>query len=211
MFFVRVPLRNALVTHVSTQTRAGIGDLRARQSQEESLLHGLAKFRGLNLRAKAGESLVLTDGENCVQRISSELIAISVLKIPRHPPLFYTDMADDARETPPRLAVSDSRLLWERGVVLPPFEAAQTWAVDLAVDLAHGRVQLMPPVSVSNGRAVQLYQLLCDVKTRPASCRGLAFGHFLGCCRPCTSASRLLGRKIAVAHAGAAHYSIRRK
>ena len=58
-------------------------------------------------------------------------------------------MADDARETPPRLAVSDSRLLWERGVVLPPFEASQTWAVDLAVDLAHGRVQLMPPVSVS--------------------------------------------------------------
>ena len=86
-------------------------------------------------------------------------------------------MADDARETPLRIAVSDSRLLWERGVVLPPFDASQTWAVDLAVDLAHGRVQRMPPVSVSNGRAVQLYQLLCDVKTRPASCRGLAFGH----------------------------------
>ena len=63
-FFVRVQLRNALVIHVSTQTRAGIGDLRARQSQEESFLHGLAKFRGLNRRAKAGESLVLTDGEN---------------------------------------------------------------------------------------------------------------------------------------------------
>ena len=79
LFFVRrVPLRNALVTHVSTQTRAGIGDLRARQSQEESLLHGLAKFRGLNRRAKAGESLVLTDGENCLQRISLELIAISL-------------------------------------------------------------------------------------------------------------------------------------
>ena len=78
-FFVRVPLRNALVTrHVSTQTRAGIGDLRARPSQEESLLHGLANFRGLNRRAKAGESLVLTDGENCVQRISSELIAVSL-------------------------------------------------------------------------------------------------------------------------------------
>ena len=104
-------------------------------------------------------------------------------------------MADDARETPPRLAVSDSRLLWEKGVVLPPFDASQTWAVDLAVDLAHGRVQLMPPVSVSNGRAVQLYKLLCDVKTRPASCRGLAFGQFLGRCRPCTSASRLLGRR----------------
>ena len=71
-------IRNALVTHVSTQTRAGIGDLRARQSQEESLLHGLAKFRGLNRRAKAGESLVLTDGESCVQRISSELIAVSL-------------------------------------------------------------------------------------------------------------------------------------
>jgi len=42
-------------------------------------LHGLAKFRGLNRRAKAGESLVLTDGgENCVQRISSELIAVSL-------------------------------------------------------------------------------------------------------------------------------------
>jgi len=39
------------------------------------------------------------------------------------------------------------------------------------------------------------YQLLCDVKTRPASCRGLAFRHFLGRCRPCTSASRLLGRR----------------
>jgi len=114
---------------------------------------------------------------------------------PHSSPTFYTGMADDARETPPRLAVSDSRLLWERGVVLPPFEASQTWAVDLAVDLAHGRVQLMPPVSVSNGRAVQLYQLLCDVKTRLASCRGLAFGHFLGRCRPCTSASRLLGRR----------------
>jgi len=61
---VRVPLRNTLVTRVSTQKRAGIGDLRARQSQEESLLHGLAKFRGMNRRAKAGESLVLTDGEN---------------------------------------------------------------------------------------------------------------------------------------------------
>ena len=108
-------------------------------------------------------------------------------------PTFYTGRADDARETPPRLAVSDSRLSWERGVVLPPFEACQTWAVDLAVDLAHGRVQRMPPVSVSNCRAVQLYQLLCDVKTRPASCRGLAFWHFLGRCRPCTSASRLLG------------------
>ena len=76
--FVRAQLRNALVIHVSTQTRAGIGDLRARQSQEESLLHGLAKFRGLNRRAKAGESLVLTDGENCVQRISSELISVSL-------------------------------------------------------------------------------------------------------------------------------------
>ena len=112
---------------------------------------------------------------------------------PHSSPTFYTGMADDARETPPRLAVSDSRLLWERGVVLPPFEASQTWAVDLAVDLAHGRVQLMPPVPVSHGRAVQLYKLLCDVKTR--RCRGLAFGQFLGRCRPCTSASRLLGRR----------------
>ena len=41
-------------------------------------MHGLAKFRGLNRRANAGESLVLTDGENCVQRISSELIAVSL-------------------------------------------------------------------------------------------------------------------------------------
>ena len=77
-FFVRVPFRNALVTHGSTKTRAGIGDLRAWQSPVESLLHGLVKFRGLNRRAKAGESLVLTDGENCVQRISSELIAVSL-------------------------------------------------------------------------------------------------------------------------------------
>ena len=81
-FFVRVPLRNALVTHVSTQTRAGIGDLRARQSQEESLLHGLAKFRGLNRRAKSGESFVLTDGErNSLQRISSKLILTRYPKI----------------------------------------------------------------------------------------------------------------------------------
>ena len=77
-FFVRAPLRNALGRHVRTQTRAGIGDLRARQSQGDSLLHGLAKFRGLNRRAKAGESLVVTNGENCVQRISSELIAVSL-------------------------------------------------------------------------------------------------------------------------------------
>jgi len=88
-------------------------------------------------------------------------------------------MADDARETPPRLAVSDSRLSWERGVVLPPFEASQTWAVELAVNLAHGRVQRMPPVLVSNGLAVQLYQLLCDANTRPASCHNLTFKHFL--------------------------------
>ena len=88
-------------------------------------------------------------------------------------------MADDARETPLRLAVSDSRLSWERGVVLPPFEASQTWAVELAVNLAHGRVQQMPPVLVSNGLAVQLYQLLCDANTRPASCNNLTFKHFL--------------------------------
>ena len=88
-------------------------------------------------------------------------------------------MADDARETPPRLAVSDSRLSWERGVVLPPFEASQTWAVELAVNLAHGRVQRMPPVLVSNGLAVQLFQLLCDANTRPASCNNLTFKHFL--------------------------------
>ena len=88
-------------------------------------------------------------------------------------------MADDARETPPRLAVSDSRLSWERGVVLPPFEASQTWAVELAVSLAHGRVQQMPPVLVSNGLAVQLYELLCDKKTRPTSCDNLTFKHFV--------------------------------
>ena len=88
-------------------------------------------------------------------------------------------MADDARETPPRLAVSDSRLSWERGVVPPPFEASQTWAVELAVNLAHGRVQQMPPVLVSNGLAVQLYELLCDANTRPPSCHNLTFKHFL--------------------------------
>ena len=88
-------------------------------------------------------------------------------------------MADDARETPLRIAVSDSRLSWERGVVLPPFEASQTWAVELAVNLAHGRVQRMPPVLVSNGLAVQLFQLLCDANTRPASCHNLTFKHFL--------------------------------
>merc|ERR1711988_46748 len=89
-FFVRVPLRNALVIHVSTQTRAGIGDLRARQSPGGSRVHGLAKFRGLNRRAKAGESLVLTDGENCVQRISNQLRThcdFTVPKIPTHSPL----------------------------------------------------------------------------------------------------------------------------
>ena len=121
-------------------------------------------------------------------------------------------MADDARETPPRLAVSDSRLLWERGVVLPPFEASQTWAVDLAVNLAHGRVQLMPPVSVSNGRAVQLYKLLCDVKTRPASCRGLAFGRTSwGAVSLALRHLGYWGGEIAVAHAGAAHDSMRRQ
>ena len=88
-------------------------------------------------------------------------------------------MADDARETPLRIAVSDSRLSWERGVVLPPFEASQTWDVELAVNLAHGRVQRMPLVLVSNGLAVQLFQLLCDAHPRPASCRGLAVRHFL--------------------------------
>jgi len=88
-------------------------------------------------------------------------------------------MADDARATPLRIAVSDSRLSWERGVVLPPFEASQTWAVELAVNLAHGRVQQMPPVLVSNGLAVQLYQLLCDDNTRPPSCNNLTFKHFL--------------------------------
>ena len=88
-------------------------------------------------------------------------------------------MADDARETPPRLAVSDSRLSCERGVVQPPFEASQTWAIELAVNLAHGRVRRMPLVLVSNGLAVQLYQLLCDANTRPASCHNLTFKHFL--------------------------------
>jgi len=63
--------------------------------------------------------------------------------------------------------------------VLPPFEASQTWAVELAVNLAHGRVQQMPPVLVSNGLAVQLYQLLCDKKTRPPSCHNLTFKHFV--------------------------------
>ena len=88
-------------------------------------------------------------------------------------------MADDARETPPRLVVSDSRLSWERGVVPPPFEASQTWAVELAVNLAQGRVQQMPPVLVSNGLAVQLHQLLCDRETRPTSCDNLTFKHFV--------------------------------
>jgi len=37
----------------------------------------------------------------------------------------------------------------------------------------------MPPVLVSNGLAVQLYQLLCDANTRPASCNNLTFKHFL--------------------------------
>ena len=88
-------------------------------------------------------------------------------------------MADDARETQRRITVSDSRLSWERGVVPPPFEASQTWAVELAVNLAHGRVQQMPPVLVSNGLAVQLYELLCDKKTRPTSCDNLTFKHFV--------------------------------
>ena len=83
------------------------------------------------------------------------------------------------RNATPRLAVSDSRLSWERGVVLPPFEASQTWAVELAVNLAHGRVQQMPPVLVSNGLAVQLYPLLCDANSRPSRCHNLTFKHFL--------------------------------
>ena len=32
---------------------------------------------------------------------------------------------------------------------------------------------------VSNGLAVQLFQLLCDTNTRPASCHNLTFKHFL--------------------------------
>ena len=64
-------------------------------------------------------------------------------------------------------------------MVPPPFEASQTWAVELAVNLAHGRVQQMPPVLVSNGLAVQLHQLLCDRKTRPTSCDNLTFKHFV--------------------------------
>ena len=88
-------------------------------------------------------------------------------------------MADDARETQRRITVSDSRLSWERGVVPPPFEASQTWAVELAVNLAQGRVQQMPPVLVSNGLAVQLHQLLCDRETRPTSCDNLTFKHFV--------------------------------
>ena len=65
-------------------------------------------------------------------------------------------------------------------MVLPPFEPCKTLAVDLAVDLAHGRVQQrMQPVSLSNGLALQLYELLCDVNTRPASCHNLTFKHFL--------------------------------
>ncbi len=89
-------------------------------------MHDLAKFRGLNRRVKAGESLVLTDGENCFQRIRSELIAISLSQNHHPTPNFYTGMVDDARETPSGLAVSDSRLSWERGVVLPPFAPSQT-------------------------------------------------------------------------------------
>ena len=92
--------------------------------------------------------------------------------------------------------LSLTRLSWKRGVELSPFEVSNTRAVELAVDLAHGQhVQRISSVSVSNGLAVKLYQLLCDVTTRPASCRGLTFRHFL-CrrCRPCTSAYRFMGR-----------------
>jgi len=120
-------------------------------------------------------------------------------------------MADDALETPPRLTVSDSRLLWERGVVLPPFNASHTWAIDLAVDLAHGRVQLMPPVSVSNGRAVQLYNCCATSRhARPAAAASLS-GTSWGAVGLALRHLGYWGGEIAVAHAGAAHYSMRRK
>ena len=104
-------------------------------------------------------------------------------------------MADDARETQPRLTVSDSRLSWERGVVPPPFEASQTWAVELAVNLAHGRVQRMPPVLVSNGLAVQLTSCCATpTRARPAATTLLS-STSCELSRPCTSASRLMGRR----------------
>ena len=115
-------------------------------------------------------------------------------------------MADDKRESE---AKSDGRqpaasvLNWIRGEELPPFEPGNAAAVELAVALARGRASLDSPVLISNGLALQLYQLLCESATRPASCRGLVFKDYLralsslhfGCSEP-----RLLGR-MQVRHA----------
>ena len=115
-------------------------------------------------------------------------------------------MADDKRESE---AKSDARQPaasiwnWTRGEELPPFEPGNAAAVELAVALARGRASLDSPVLISNGLALQLYQLLCESATRPASCRGFVFKDYLralsslhfGCSEP-----RLLGR-MQVRHA----------
>ena len=50
-------------------------------------------------------------------------------------------------------------LTWTRGEELPPFEKFNAEAVSLALDLAAGRASLPAPVPLSNGLAVQVYQL----------------------------------------------------
>ena len=66
-------------------------------------------------------------------------------------------------------------LSWTRGEELPPFEKCNAEAVSLALDLAAGRASLPAPVPLSEGLAVQVYQLFCDPACRPESCKGCNF------------------------------------
>ena len=66
-------------------------------------------------------------------------------------------------------------LIWTRGEELPPFEKFNAEAVSLALDLAAGRASLPAPVPLSNGLAVQVYQLFCDKERRAESCENCTF------------------------------------
>ena len=66
-------------------------------------------------------------------------------------------------------------LTWTRGEELPPFEKFNAEAVSLALDLAAGRASLPAPVPLSNGLAVQVYQLFCDKEWRAESCKNCTF------------------------------------
>ena len=98
-------------------------------------------------------------------------------------------------------------LTWTRGRELPPFEADNAAAVELAVALACGRISVDSPVPISRGLALQLYMLLCEAATRPVSCKGLTFAHFLRALsalhfgRPADGATPRLLARMPVHHA----------